>query len=153
MQRYVNERILHYFMKEPYWGWRELSWEPYNDIIRVGIIYRYGENQYVKHSHNCWHDYVEVNTKKVDSHYSDVIMSTMASQITSLIVVYSTVYSGLDQRKHQSSASLAFVRGIHRGRWIPCTNGQWRGKCFQLITSLWLFRKITHWDISCKLIH
>ena len=48
-------------------------------------------------------------------HYGDVIMGTMASQITSLIIVYSTVYSGADQRKHQSSASLAFVRGIHRG--------------------------------------
>ena len=47
-------------------------------------------------------------------HYTDVIMSTMASQITSLTIVYSTVYSGADQRKHQSSASLAFVRGIHR---------------------------------------
>ena len=45
---------------------------------------------------------------------NDVIMSSMASQITSLTVVYSTVYSGGDQRKHQSSASLAFVRGIHR---------------------------------------
>ena len=41
-------------------------------------------------------------------------MGAMASQITSLTVVYSTVYSGGDQRKHQSSASLAFVRGIHR---------------------------------------
>ena len=39
----------------------------------------------------------------------------MASQITSLTVVYSTVYSGVYQRKHQSSASLAFVWGIHRG--------------------------------------
>ena len=39
----------------------------------------------------------------------------IASQITSLTNVYSTVYSGADQRKHQSSASLAFVRGIHRG--------------------------------------
>ena len=48
-------------------------------------------------------------------HYNDVIMSTMASQITSLTIVYSSVYSGGDQRKHQSSASLAFVRGIHRG--------------------------------------
>ena len=42
-------------------------------------------------------------------------MSTIASQITSLTIVYSTVYSGTDQRKHQSSASLAFVQGIHRG--------------------------------------
>ena len=47
-------------------------------------------------------------------HYSDVIMGRIASQITSLASVYSTVYSGEDQRKHQSSASLAFVRGIHR---------------------------------------
>ena len=45
-------------------------------------------------------------------HYSDIIMSMM-SQITSLTIVYSTVYSGADRRKHQSSASLAFVRGIH----------------------------------------
>ena len=47
-------------------------------------------------------------------HYSDVIMTLMASQITSLTTVYSAVYSGTDQRKHQSSALLAFVRGIHR---------------------------------------
>ena len=47
-------------------------------------------------------------------HYSDVINSTIASQITSLTIVYSTVYSGADQRKHQSSASLASVWGIHR---------------------------------------
>ena len=48
-------------------------------------------------------------------HYDDVTMSLMASQITSLTIVYSTVYSGADQRKLQSSASLVFVRGIHQG--------------------------------------
>ena len=42
-------------------------------------------------------------------------MGAIASQITSLTIVYSTVYSGADQRKHQSSASLAFMWGIHRG--------------------------------------
>ena len=42
-------------------------------------------------------------------------MTAMASQIASLMIVYSSVYSGADQRKHQSCASLAFVRGIHRG--------------------------------------
>ena len=47
-------------------------------------------------------------------HCSDVIMSAMDSQITSLTIVYSTFYSGADQRKRQSSASLAFVQGIHR---------------------------------------
>ena len=46
--------------------------------------------------------------------YCDVIMSTMASQITSVSFICSTVCWGTDERKHQSSASLAFVRGIHR---------------------------------------
>ena len=57
-------------------------------------------------------------------HYTDVIMTIMASQITSLTVIYSNVYSDADQRKHQSSTSLAFVWGIHRDRWIPRTKGQ-----------------------------
>ena len=48
-------------------------------------------------------------------HYGDVIMGALASQITSLMVVYSTVYSAANQIKHESSASLAFVWGIHRG--------------------------------------
>ena len=47
-------------------------------------------------------------------HYHDVIKTTMTSQITSLTTVDSIVYSGEDQRKHPNSASLAFVRGIHR---------------------------------------
>ena len=41
-------------------------------------------------------------------------MDAIASQITSLTIVYSTVYWDSDQRKYQSSALLAFVRGIHR---------------------------------------
>ena len=48
------------------------------------------------------------------AHCGDVIISVMASQITSLTIVYLTIYSGADQRKHQSSVSLAFVSGIHR---------------------------------------
>ena len=42
-------------------------------------------------------------------------MGAIDSQITSLTIVYSTIYSDADQRKHESSASLAFVCGIHRG--------------------------------------
>ena len=61
-------------------------------------------------SEDVWHHMLSL-----DHHYNDVIMGMMASQITRLIIVYSTVYSSSDQRKHQSSASLAFVRGIHRG--------------------------------------
>ena len=71
----------------------------------------------------------------LESYPIDVIMTTMSTQITSLTVVYSTFYSDVDQRKHQSSASLAFVRGIHRDRWIPRAKGQLRGKCFHLMTS------------------
>ena len=48
------------------------------------------------------------------SHYSDLIMGTIASEITSLTIVYSTVYSVADQSKPQSSSSLAFMQGIHR---------------------------------------
>ena len=56
-------------------------------------------------------------------HYNDDIMDTMAFQITSLTIVYSIVYSGADQRKHQRSASLAFVRGIHR--WLVNFPHKW----------------------------
>ena len=52
-----------------------------------------------------------------DSHsfqHNDVIMGAIASQITSLAIVHSSVYSDADKRKHQSSASLAFMRGTHR---------------------------------------
>ena len=56
------------------------------------------------------------NSGFVAHNHDDVIMTTMASQITSLTIVYSTVYSDADQRKHQSSASPVFVWGIH---WEP----------------------------------
>ena len=79
----------------------------------------------------CFIDYDITTPYAAQKHYSDVIMGAMASQITRL--AYSTVCLGADQRKHQSSASLAFVRGIHR--WIPRTNGQLRGKYFHLMTS------------------
>ena len=51
----------------------------------------------------------------------------VASQITSLTIVYSTVYSGAVQRKYLSSPSLAFVRGIHRWPVNSPHKGQWRG--------------------------
>ena len=76
-------------------------------------------------------------------HYNDVIMGTIPSQITSLTIVYSTVYSGADQRKHQSSVSLAFVRRIHRGpvnfpHKRPVTR-----KYFHLMTSSWTVLVLT----------
>ena len=75
-------------------------------IVRISCIYY--------HFLRCIHDFfLCINDR--DFHYDDVIMGAMTSQITSLTIVYSTVYSDVDQRKHQSSASLAFVWGFHRG--------------------------------------
>ena len=74
-------------------------------------------------SHGCqppWHIHLDTLSRHelIDwdrfQHYNDVIISTMAYLITGVSIVYSTVCSGVDQRKHQSSASLAFVRGIHQ---------------------------------------
>ena len=50
----------------------------------------------------------------ITSYYSDAIVSATASQITGVSIVCTTVCSGVSQRIHQSAASLAFVRGIHR---------------------------------------
>ena len=67
---------------------------------------------------SCFHTKMNRMREKCSNihwHYDDIIMDMIASQTTSLVVVYSIVYSGVDQSKHQSSASLAFVWGIHRG--------------------------------------
>ena len=62
-------------------------------------------------NHNA---FSQMTNNLIRSVYNDVIMNAMASWITSLTIVYSTVYSGTDQRKHQSSASLTSVRGINQ---------------------------------------
>ena len=77
---------------------RKMRWDPRN-FRNVQLITRCS-------------NYYMYNNK---SHYDDVTMSLMASKFTSLAIVYPTVYSGAEQREHQSFASLAFVRGIHRG--------------------------------------
>ena len=77
----------------------------------------------------CTHDAI-MTCKHKSAHYNDVIMTMMASQITSLTVVYSPVYSDANQRKHQSSASLAFVWGIHQDQWIPPHKGPVTWKMF-----------------------
>ena len=68
---------------------------------------------------HVFHDCNEITNLMIQnktslSHYSDVIMGAMEHQITSATIVYSNVYLGADQRKHESSASLAFERGISR---------------------------------------
>ena len=92
-------------------------------------------------------------TKKVpyysQDHYTNVIMSVMASQITNITrSVYSIVYSGADQRKHQSSVSLAFVRGIHRWSVNSPHNGPVTRKMFPfddvIMTRLLLPKLVRH---------
>ena len=81
--------------------------------------------------------------RKYIPHYNDDIMDEMAPQIASLPIVYSTVYSGADQRKHQNSASLAFVRGIHRWSVNSCHKWPVTRKTFPFDDGSWLITVIT----------
>ena len=95
------------------------------------------------------------------THYDDVIMGAIASLITSLTIVYSTVYSDADLSKHQSSASLAFVWGIHRGpvnsphKWpvmwkmFPFDDVIMRVSLAEPIPSMIPSAKKTHWMSMC----
>ena len=72
-------------------------------------------------------------------------MSAIVYQITSLTIVYSTVYSNADQRKHQSSASLAFVRGIHRGPVNSPHKGPVTRKMFPFDDVIMYWSKLSAW--------
>ena len=69
-------------------------------------------------------------------HYNDVKMGAMASQVTNLTIVYSTVYSGAYENI-KASRHWPLCGEFTGDRRIPRTNGQWRGKCFRLMTSSW----------------
>ena len=73
----------------------------------------------------------------------DNIIGPMASQITSLNIIYSTVYSGADQRKLQSSASLAFVQGIHR--WTVNSPHKW-----PVARNMFTFDDVIMAQVDCK---
>ena len=75
---------------------------------------RYSKVKLTKFRYERERTYQNLNSQKTDTHYSDVIMSAMASLITGVSIVCSNGCSGAYQRKHQSSVPLAFVRGIHR---------------------------------------
>ena len=120
---YTHKAILKYF---------------FIDIMAVVFFGRLGKLWYVALDKAVWyitciHHYYWYH-KKTHRNYTDVIMGAMAFQITSLPSVYSTVFFA-DERKHQSSVSLALVQGFHRGpvnsphKW-PVTR-----KCFHLMTS------------------
>ena len=70
-------------------------------------------------------------------HYSDVIMSAMASIITSLTIVCTTVYSGADEKNIKALRRWSLCGEFTDDRWIPHTKGQWWEICFHLMTSSW----------------
>ena len=98
---------------------RQANINPFNN----SILFFFQISKSLHHSHILFpisvifqyetHPINKCSVSTVD-HYCDAIMGTVASQITSLTIVYTTVYSDADQSKHQSSASPAFVWGIHR---------------------------------------
>ena len=84
-------------------AWRRPGDKPLSEPMMASLL-----------THICVTQWVKFTPMLLVSHNSSSIMSVMASQITGVSIVCSTVCSSTDQRKHQSSASLAFVRGIHR---------------------------------------
>ena len=85
------------------------------------------------------------------THYCNVLMGAKASQIISLMSIHSTVYSGTYQRKHESSVSLAFVRGIHRWPVNSPHEGPVTRKMIPLDDSIigsWLVKSFQHTVIS-----
>ena len=74
------------------------------------------------------------NTANWHVNNSDVIMIPMASQMSSHKIVYSTVYSRSDQRRHQSSASLDFV--AQRASNAELVSIWWRHHAFRAYISL-----------------
>ena len=78
-------------------------------------------------------------------------MGKKASQITSLTIVHSPVYSGADQRKHQAPRHWPLCGEFAGDRCIPRTNGQLRGKCFHLMTSSWICQRLGTWPATLLL--
>ena len=105
---YLRRHHAHYYVTvmtnyDPF-RWRMYAL-PNSVISRINNVQSFQYNDIFVWRRKRFHTY----------HYADVIMTTIAPQITSRTIVYSTIYSGADQSKHQSSASLAFVWGVHRG--------------------------------------
>ena len=126
--------LLNLFINLPemrYWNYTwQRKWSTYKYVYIYTVVILYPISLVWRYTGAKWHisSATRLDIKNVlyqisalipfmeesPGHYDDVIMDSIASQITSLTIVYLTVHSGTDQRKHQSSASLAFVWEIHR---------------------------------------
>ena len=103
------------------WSWHYNS-SPWMKVIKNGFIL-----SMIRECYDAAADNEVIYLLNCQKHYSEGIMSAMASQITSFTIVYSTVNSGVDETKNPSSASLAFVREIHR---LPGHKGSVTRKMF-----------------------
>ena len=91
-------------------------------IVAASAQFKINKKTIVWYSFDMFYLFVAYSlaSESMVKHYCDVMMSTIASQCTSLTIVRLTIYSGAKHRKHQSSVSLALCGG----RWIPRKNGQ-----------------------------
>ena len=109
----------------------------------IGTDYR--NSEFIGFHNHMW----KFNDSRA-KHYSDVKMSAMASQIPSLTNVYSTVYSGADQRKHQCSTLLVFVKGIHWWLSISPHQGPVTRKMFSFDDVIMTYHTIMNYDMKCR---
>ena len=116
--------LMQRFDKQQIWIWIDHSMMNKKSLNHIKIITQNLKVSFIMLGHRlCYYPYPHGSVTgrdftpwTINFHYNDVIMCPMASQITGLAIVYSIVHLGADQRKHQSSALLAFVKGIH---WRP----------------------------------
>ena len=80
-------------------------------------------------------------------------MGAMASQITGVSIVYSTVYSGVDQRNTKAPRHWPLWGEFTGDLWIALTKGQWREKCFLFMTSSWTCTLIFCQPISVLIVY
>ena len=94
---------------------------------------------------NTWWWQIDIHRWYSLVHYNDIIMSAVRLKSPASRLFTQPFIQCANQRKHQSSASLAFVQGIHRWPVNSPHKSQWRGKYFHLMTS--------SWKVNCAPIH
>ena len=112
-----HQNVLYIFLLlafSEFWELRTISFRNIFLVVHMPKVVVIAKNLNDAEFHNYLGTLVETGLEIFGCHYRDVKMSTMASQITGVSIVCSTVCSDADRRKHQSSASLAFMRRIHR---------------------------------------
>ena len=112
---------VHYSLRSIYTYFVTL-WRASTHILRGCVIFS-GDTIWLRQFQWC------------NRHYNDVIMSTMASQITCFAIVYSTVYCASDQENIKTPRHWPLCGEFTCDQWIPRTKGQQCGKCFPLMTS------------------